>query len=570
MKYQWIFQRQADIKKIRTLSTQIKNLPQPIINILLQRGITNLNEAKKFFNPSVNDLYDPFLMADMKKAVERLDKALTNNEKILIYGDYDTDGTTAVALMYLFLKKFTNNIDYYIPDRYSEGYGISMQGIEYAAKNKFDLVIALDCGIKAIEQIEQANKYGIDFIICDHHTPGDQLPNATAVLDPKRKDCPYPFKELTGCGIGFKLTQAFTIHKKLNPSIAFEHLDLVAVSTAADIVPITEENRILMYYGLKMLKNTRKKGLKALLSTAQIDKKEKIEVSDCVFKIAPRINAAGRIKHAKNAVKLLITNSETEAQEIANEINLLNSQRQQIDRSIVNEIEGIFEKEPKLKNKHSTVLYNSNWHKGVVGIVASKIIEKYYKPTIILTKSNNKITGSARSVEGFDLYEAISECEKLLENFGGHKYAAGLTLNEENLDQFIECFENSVKTKITDEQKQPKIIISDILTFSQITEKFASLLTYFAPFGPGNPKPIFYTPSVRMIGASKQIGKNNEHLKLELTDMTGNILEALAFGFGEYFNNMIDKTFDICYTIQYEKNNNPPIHLNIKDIKIRL
>ncbi len=567
MHYQWVFEPQADIREINRFAKEL-NAPKTIANILINRGISTYEDAVKFFTPKLKNLHDPFLMKDMDKAVERITEAIENKERILIYGDYDTDGTTAVALMYWFLQEFDADLDFYVPDRYTEGYGVSFQGIDYAAETGASLIIALDCGIKAVDKVEYAKEKNIDFIICDHHTPGDKLPDAVAVLDPKRSDCPYPYKELTGCGIGFKLTEAFSIRHNIDKIVAYQNLDLVAVSTAADIVPITGENRILTATGLKVLKNTLKPGLKALIESSGLKDKD-ITVSDCVFKISPRINAAGRLEHAKNSINLLITKDLTEAENFVGKLNQLNQERQKLDRQITEEVLQIFEENPHLKEKKSTVLYNENWHKGVIGIVASKVIEKYYKPTIIFTKSNDKITGSARSIEGFDLYQAIDRCSDLLENFGGHKFAAGLTLSEENLEKFAECFENSVNQFITPEQQTPKLFISDILEFSDITNRLAEILKYFAPYGPGNMKPVFFSANVRDTGASRLVG-DGKHISLELTDPTGYIVKAIAFGFGDYYEFIRNNPFDICYTIEQENfNGYSYTRLNIKDLRIR-
>ena len=576
MKYQWIFEQQADYQKIEQFAEELrkgmkdksKEFPKTIANLLIQRNIRTYKDAIKFFRPKLENLYDPFLMKDMDKAVVRLKRAVESFEKILVYGDYDTDGTTAVALMYSFLREFHDNIDFYIPDRYTEGYGISYKGIDYAEANEVSLVIALDCGIKAVDKIEYAKKKNIDFIICDHHTPGEKLPDAVAVLDPKRKDCNYPFKELTGCGIGFKLAQAFVEKYEIDNDLIFKHLDLVALSIAADIVPIVDENRILASFGLKQIMQTSKPGLKALLEIAGLSKQTEITISDLVFRISPRINAAGRLEHAKSSAMLLITNDFEYAEEISKKLNQLNTDRQNLDRQILEEALEQFKNNPELLEKKSTVLYNEEWHKGVIGIVASKVIEHFYKPTIILTKSEGKITGSGRSVDGFDLYEAISSCGHLLVNYGGHKYAAGLTLEEENLQKFIECFENAVKGNIRPEQEKPKLLVSDTLAFSQITPRLVEILSYFAPFGPENMKPVFFTSNVRDTGNSTLVGKDKKHIHLEMVDPTGFIVEGWAFNLAEYYPLIKEQPFDICYTINKLNNGKKGFYLNIKDLRI--
>jgi single-stranded-DNA-specific exonuclease len=578
MEFEWVIKKQANLTKIRELSRQLNNLPFSLSNLLIQRDIDSYDKAEKFFRPNLKNLHDPFLMKDMSKAVERLQKAISNNEKILIYGDYDVDGTTSVALVFSFLKKFYNNLDFYIPDRYSEGYGISTNGIDYANENNCKLVIALDCGIKAIEKINYANEKNIDFIICDHHTPGDKIPDAVAVLNPKQKDCRYPYKELSGCGVGFKFMQAFEQKTNNSNSKIFDLLEYVAISIASDIVPITGENRILEYYGLQKLKNTNKAGLIALLEVAGMKKAEQqsadiqdITVSDLVFKIGPRINAAGRMAHAKAAVELLIEQDTNNAREFAKKLNEHNQDRKNTQDEIFKDILKIFDENPDLINKNSTVLFNENWNKGIVGIVASKIIEKYYKPTIILTKSNDKWTGSGRSVQNFDLYTAIDNCRSLLHSFGGHKFAAGLTVTDDNLEHFADCFEKSVSQMITDDNKNPKITISDIINFSDITDKFVRLLKQFAPFGPENMKPVFVTFNVKATDQTRQIGKDYLHLRLEMKDTSGKLMTGIAFGKGYIFDEIKNgQLFDVCYTIgENNFNGKTSLQLDIKDIRLK-
>ncbi len=570
MDYQWIIKKRADLNKIRKLSQKLNNIHPALSNLLIERGIDDFDKAKNFFRPKLENLHNPFLMKDMQKAVNRLQLAIDKNEKILVYGDYDVDGTTSVALVFNFLKNFYKNLDFYIPDRYTEGYGISTKGIDFAAENNYSLVIALDCGIKAVEKIEYANKKQVNFIICDHHTPGDNIPKAAAVLNPKQKDCKYPYKELSGCGVGFKFMLAFAQKNNLPSKKIFNYLDLVAISIASDIVPITGENRILEFFGIKQILKTKLPGLKALKEIAEI-KNDVLSVSDIVFKIGPRINAAGRMQHAKLAVNLLIEQDINNAREIAGKINEYNSNRKYDQNNITNEVLKIFEQKPDLKNKLSTVVYNENWSKGIIGIVASKVIEKFYKPTIILTKTDNKWTGSARSVGSFDLYKAINSCNNLLDSFGGHKYAAGLTVEDDKLHKFINCFEQSVSEKISKDEQFPKLEITDILKFSDINDKFIKILKQFAPFGPENMRPVFVTFDVIDTGYSRTIGKKHEHLKLQIKDKTGRVLSAVAFGKGYLFDEIKRKRpFDICYTITENIfNGKKTVKLEIKDIKIK-
>lgn len=550
------------------LSKQL-NINPVLAQLLAQRGIRSFDEAKDFFRPDLDKLHDPFLMNDMRHAVDRLNYALGNKERILVYGDYDVDGTSSVALIYSFLKNYTSSLDYYIPDRYNEGYGISYKGIDYAAETGASLVIALDCGIKAIDKIEYAKEKGIDFIICDHHTPDEILPDAIAVLDPKRPDSNYPFKHLSGCGVGFKLLQAFAINNHINMKEVFRYLDLVVVSIASDIVPIIGENRILAYWGLRKLNKNPIIGLKTIIDISGLDRKD-ITISDIVFKIGPRINASGRIYSGKEAVQLLVATDLEEARAKCLELNEYNQERKDLDKGITEEALSQIDNSEDLQSKKATVLYNPEWHKGVIGIVASRLIEKYYRPTIILTKSNGKITGSARSVAGFNIYDAIEECKDLLENFGGHKFAAGLTMNEENLDAFLERFETFVADKIRPVQTIPQIDIDAELKFTDVTPKFFRVLSQFAPFGPENMKPVFITRDVKDNGGTRLVGKEEEHLKLDLLSPEEGIkLNAIAFSMAD-FNDHIKKSrpIDICYTIEENMfNGNRYIQLMIKDIK---
>lgn len=566
----WILKPKGDLELIKELSYTLDIHPV-LANLLVQRNITSDDAAKKFFRPNLNDLHDPFMMKDMEKAIHRLKQAINNKEKILIYGDYDVDGTTAVSLMYSFLRKYYSNIDFYIPDRYEEGYGISNKGIDFASKNNFTLVIALDCGIKAIEKIKYANSKKIDFIICDHHLPGELIPDAVAVLDPKQPDCKYPFKELSGCGVGFKLLQAYCLQENINLDELYSFIDLVAVSIASDIVPITDENRIIAHYGLKKLNENPIIGLKALKEIARVTD-TKLNINDVVFKIGPRINAAGRIEKGDKAVKLLTSTVETEAKRLAREINDCNEDRKELDQSIFKEAVELIQKDPEYINKKTTVLYKEDWNKGVIGIVASRLIEYYYKPTIILTKSNGLINGSARTVEGFDLYKAIESCSHLLENYGGHTFAAGLTLKPQNLYTFIQTFEKIVSETIKEEQLIPTIEIDDELEFKDIDNRFFKILHLFEPYGPGNMTPIFVSYNVYDSGSGKTVGKNHEHLKLELQQESYKkyFFPSIAFNFGYKVHELIQaKKFNICYSIdKNEYMNKETLQLRLRDIQI--
>jgi len=568
MKHKWNVKPDGDNEIVGRLSKEL-NVRKSIANMLVQRGITTFEQARDFFRPSLNNLHDPFLMKDMEKAVARLNQALNKNERILIYGDYDVDGTTSVALVYSFLKEIHENIDFYIPDRYSEGYGISFKSIDYAIENKINLVIALDCGIKANEKIEYANSKKIDFIICDHHTPGDLIPETVAVLDPKRTDCSYPFKDLSGCGVGFKFLQAISIDRKMPMEMLWEYLDLVAVSIASDIVGITGENRILASFGLKSLNESPRMGLQAMIKTAGIDGRD-ISISDVVFKIGPRINAAGRIESGRSAVKLLIEENEEFAAEMSNKINVHNETRQNLDRIITQEALGMINADEVLKSRKSTVLFNKKWHKGVIGIVASRLIENYYRPTVVLTESMGFATGSARSVEGFDLYAAVDHCSDLLESFGGHMHAAGLTMKLENLDKFIKKFEKFVSDTITPEQLIPQINIDERIDFAEITPQFFRIMNQFSPFGPGNMSPIYLTEHVRDNGYTRIIGKTEEHLKLDLIDVQNSKQQGIGFFMANYYKLIKEnKNFNICYSIEEnEFNGKVTLQLRLRDIQV--
>lgn len=565
--------KEANQSVVEILEKQLQIHPL-LCKLLAQRGVSNFEEAKKFFRPTLDHLHDPFLMKDMQKAIERIEEALAQNQKILIFGDYDVDGTTAVALTYTFFKKIYPHVGYYVPDRYSEGYGISTQGIDYAFENNFSLVIALDCGIKSLDKIEYATSKNIDFIICDHHLPGNKVPAAYAVLDPKQEDCPYPYKELSGCGIGFKLCQAYVQKHGLRAEEIYQLLDFVAVSIAADIVPVTGENRVLAYFGLQKINQNPSPGIRSIISSS--GKKNTLCISDLVFSIGPRINAAGRIKHAMQAVELLIAGTDESKQktdEQADNLNATNTERQGFDRETTDEALSILLNDAFYENRKSTVLYQAHWHKGVIGIVASRLIEHFYRPTIILTESNGVAAGSARSVKGFNIYEAIHQCADLLSQYGGHFYAAGMTLPIENVPLFIERFEQIVAATISEEALTPEIEIDAEINFADIQPKFYKILSQFAPFGPGNMRPVFMTKNVKDRGTSRIIGTQGNHIKLSLEHRNASA-NAIAFGMAHYAEHILANgkpamPFDICYTLEEnEWNGQKNLQLNIKDIKI--
>ena len=547
MTKRWVLKERADAETAARLSEEI-NVGPVIANLLVQRGITSYEEAFKYFRPALEELHDPWQMKDMELAVERLERAIDQGEKILIYGDYDVDGTTSVALVYGFLREHYSNLDFYIPDRYKEGYGISDDGITHAINEGFGLVISLDCGIKAVNTIKRAAEAGVDFVVCDHHLPGETLPPAVAVLDPKRPDCPYPYKDLSGCGIGFKFLQAFCMKNEIPLRHLYPFLDLTAVSIAADIVPITGENRIMAYWGLKKLNKKPRPGLLALIEQAGFRKE--LDITNVVFGIGPRINASGRIAHAKAAVNLLLSQDIEEAAQMAESINDKNSQRRSFDSTITEEAHEMIKQDPDFKDAKTTVLFKKDWHKGVIGIVASRCVDTYYRPTIILTESNNKASGSARSVVGFDIYEAIMECSDLLLQYGGHMYAAGLTLEVENIPAFRRKFEEAVARRIKPEQLIPQLEIDQPLSFDQITPEFYSVLRQMSPFGPENMQPVFMTRQVRAAGRPRVM--KNRHLKVPLVEeSTGISFEALGFDMADYFE-FIDSgmRFDIAYTLE--------------------
>lgn len=566
MQKRWEF-TEYDVTEATELHQQLKIHPI-FCQLLVQRGINNFDAAKQFFRPQLSHLHDPFLMKGMEKAVQRIGQAIIKKEKILIYGDYDVDGTTSVALIYRFFANYHPHLETYLPDRYKEGYGISIKGIEHAAKQACSLIIALDCGIKAHEAIQFANQKNIDVIVCDHHLPSNELPEAFAILNPKQADCTYPYKELSGCAIGFKLIEGFAQFYNLS----FEEevrpiLDLVAISLACDFVPLTGENRVLSYFGLQQLNQNPRLGLRVLMDL--LGKDNAYTIRDVVFGIGPLINAAGRLLHASKAVDLLIAQDETQAKDLAKELLGINQERRDIEHDIVLEAKKMVESDLFFAEKKAVVLFKETWHKGVIGIVASKMVEQYHKPTIIFTASNGRIVGSARSVAGFDVYQAIAQCEDLLVNYGGHKYAAGLTLKPSNLEEFIQKFQHIVAQNIHPLQEQATLYIDATLNLDRINDKFWQLLEQFAPFGPKNMRPVFSSKHLRDTGYSKSL--KNRHLKLVVKEETGATIEGIAFGLGEYINDLqAQKPFEMCYVI--EENNfkgRTKLQLNVKDMRFR-
>ncbi len=582
MEKRWVIKEQGEDKLVKTLAREL-SIGKQLANLLVQRGIKTFQEAKTFFRPELSQLHDPFLMKDMDVAVERIEQAIIKEEKILVYGDYDVDGTSAVALVYSFFKSQykSENIDFYIPDRYNEGYGISFKGIDFAYENGLKLIIALDCGIKATEQIKYAKEKGIDFIICDHHRPGDTLPEAIAILDPKRNDCNYPFNELSGCGIGFKLAQAYAQKNNISFNDLIQYLDLVVVSIASDIVPITGENRILAYFGLKQLNSNPCAGLEAVLTFSGIKRLGKssvtdeqifsrlLNINDLVFFVGPRINAAGRIEDGRNAVELLICKDLVAAMEIGEYININNTERKSLDSSITQSALDMILADKIMASRKTTVVFHPEWHKGVVGIVASRLIETYYRPTIVLTESNGLITGSARSVKDFDIYDAIDACSDLLEHFGGHKYAAGLSLKPENLQAFMEKFEKVVSGTITEDMLIPEVEIDSELELTDISPKFFRVLKQFAPFGPGNMAPVFLTKGLVDKGYARIVGANHLRLCVMYPGIYNPEYNAIAFGQSNYLPLVTNgKLFSLCYHIdENEWNGNVSLQLVVKDIK---
>ena len=569
MNNKWNYQppSQEHIEAAKALSKETGVHPT-LCKLLIERGVSSAGEAKRFFRPLLSQLHDPFLMKDMDIAVERLNLAMGRKERILVYGDYDVDGTTAVALVYKFLQQFYSNIDYYIPNRYEEGYGVSVKGVDYAYETGVKLIIVLDCGIKAVNEIAYAKEKGIDFIICDHHVPDEVLPPAVAILNAKRPDATYPYEHLSGCGVGFKFMQAFAINNGIDFHQLTPLLDLVAVSVASDIVPIMGENRILTYHGLKQLNSNPSVGLKAIIDVCGLSEKE-ITVGDIVFKIGPRINASGRIQNGKEAVELLVEKDFSTALEKANLINQYNETRKDLDKAMTEEANKIVEELDDLSERRTIVIFNEAWHKGVIGIVASRLTEIYYRPAVVLTRTNDLATGSARSVSGFDVYKAIEHCRDLLENFGGHTYAAGLSMKAENVEEFTRRFEEYVTNHILPEQTCAVINIDAKIDFRDITPKFYSDLKKFNPFGPDNHKPIFCTNNVYDYGTSKVVGREQEHIKLELVDnKSNNVMNGIAFGQSSQARYIKTKrSFNICYTIEENTHKRGEVQLQIEDIK---
>ena len=562
MKKKWILKPKANEQLVTELQESL-GVAKIVSELLVQRGITTFEAAKKFFRSDLSHLHDPFLMKDMNCAVARLSRAIQHSENILVYGDYDVDGTTAVSLMYSFIKSIHDKVEYYIPDRYTEGYGVSFQGVDYAANNHFSLIIALDCGIKAVDKVDYATEKGIDFIICDHHRPGDSVPKAKAVLDPKQSDCLYPYKELSGCGVGFKLIQAYCQKSKIPFEKIIPYLDLLVVSIAADIVPITGENRVLAHYGLQQLNKNPRIGLKALIEVSERDKS--FTISDVVFGLAPRINAAGRIEHGAKAVELMVQDDIELARAKAQLVNQHNLKRRELDQRITEEALKMIVADAK-----STIVFHPDWHKGVVGIVASRLIESHYRPTIVFTENNGKLAGSARSVKGFDVYDAIDACSEYVEQFGGHKYAAGLTLKKENLEAFTAKFESVVADSLQEEMLIPQVSIDAVLNISDIDQKLYRILSQMAPFGPENMSPVFMSKQVVDRGYGRKIGQEQTHLKLSVTDANRfQFLDCIGFGMADKFELIKDgQKFDIAYELEEnEWNGNVNLQLRLKDIR---
>ena len=583
----WIIRKDYDLETVEKLAASL-GVDRIIATLLVERGVTTFEEARKFFRPGLDQIHDPFLMKGMREAVDRINEAIRKQERIMVYGDYDVDGTSAVALLYSYLKELDRNIDFYVPDREREGYGISYQGIDYAHETGVKLMIALDCGIKAMEQVDYAKERGIDFIIGDHHLPGDEVPRAVAVLDPKQSDCPYPYKELSGCGISFKIVEAH-LEERMGVRLCdlpeqldahrlqrqeelklklLKYLDLVAVSIASDIVPIMGENRILAYHGMKQLNNSPSTGLKAIIDVCGLTDKD-IHMSDIIFKIGPRINASGRIQNGKESVRLLIEHDYDEAQKKAQQIDQYNEERKELDKRMTEEASQLVSTLPEMKDESAIVIVGDDWHKGVIGIVASRLTEQYFRPAVVLTKSAGEVTGSARSVTGFDVYKAIESCRDLLENFGGHTYAAGLSMREENVDAFRERFNQYVAANIRPEQIKPQLHIDAEISFKEITSKLHNDLKRMRPFGPENTKPVFCTHQVYDYGTSKVVGRDQEHIKLELVDnKSNNVMNGIAFGQSSEARYIKTKrSFDIVYTIEENTHKHGEVQLLIEDIK---
>lgn len=569
MIYKWTYEEPtADETAAATALAREVNIHPALGRLLLKRGIKTATEARRFFRPQLTDLHDPFLMNDMQVAVDRLNQALGRKEHIMVYGDYDVDGCTAVALVYKFLSQFYSNIDFYIPDRYEEGYGISRKGIDFAAEMGVKLIIVLDCGIKAVEEVAYAREKGIDFIICDHHVPDDELPPAVAILNPKRHDNRYPYTHLSGCGVGFKFMQAFATSNGIEFNKLSSLLDLCAVSIASDIVPIMGENRILACQGLRCLNTNPSIGLRAIVEVCGLSERE-LSMSDIIFKIGPRINASGRMQNGKEAVELLVEKDYQAALEKAGCINLYNEARKDLDKQMTDEAFKQVEQLPGLDDRRSVVIYNESWHKGVIGIVASRLTEQYYRPAVVLTRSDGVATGSARSVSGFDVYKAVQSCSDLLENFGGHTYAAGLSMKVENVPEFAERFEAYVQKHIMDTQTEATLAIDAYLDFKDVTFKFYQQLKRFAPFGPQNERPVFCTRRVYDYGTSKVVGRGQEHIKLELVDnKSNNVMNGIAFGQSSQARYIKTKrAFDICYAVEENTHKRGEVQLQIEDIR---
>lgn len=569
MIYKWTYEEPtADETAAATALAREVNIHPALGRLLLKRGIKTATEARRFFRPQLSDLHDPFLMNDMQVAVDRLNQALGRKEHIMVYGDYDVDGCTAVALVYKFLSQFYSNIDFYIPDRYEEGYGISRKGIDFAAEMGVKLIIVLDCGIKAVEEVAYAREKGIDFIICDHHVPDDELPPAVAILNPKRHDNRYPYTHLSGCGVGFKFMQAFATSNGIEFNKLSSLLDLCAVSIASDIVPIMGENRILACQGLRCLNTNPSIGLRAIVEVCGLSERE-LSMSDIIFKIGPRINASGRMQNGKEAVELLVEKDYQAALEKAGCINLYNEARKDLDKQMTDEAFKQVEQLPGLDDRRSVVIYNESWHKGVIGIVASRLTEQYYRPAVVLTRSDGVATGSARSVSGFDVYKAVQSCSDLLENFGGHTYAAGLSMKVENVPEFAERFEAYVQKHIMDTQTEATLAIDAYLDFKDVTFNFYQQLKRFAPFGPQNERPVFCTRRVYDYGTSKVVGRGQEHIKLELVDnKSNNVMNGIAFGQSSQARYIKTKrAFDICYAVEENTHKRGEVQLQIEDIR---
>lgn len=561
----WVLKALPPVVQVQGMTHE--RCPEVAARLLVQRGIDEPAKASTFFRPAIEQLHDPFLMADMLAAVERVERALGENERIMVYGDYDVDGTTAVALVYSFLQRFTGNVTFYIPDRYAEGYGISFQGIDHAVREHVGLIIALDCGIKSIDKVEYAAERGIDMIICDHHRPGATLPAAVAVLDPKRDDCPYPYKELSGCGIGFKLVQGIAQRNGIDCGELTSLLDLVAISTACDIVPVTGENRVLTHFGLKRVNQDPRPGVKAMMQMANV--KKKLGVTELVFTIGPRINAAGRIEHGRQAVELLLAKDQAQADQMGLRVDGNNTQRQELDKDITRSALDHIEQDAFVRDAWSTVVFNEAWHKGVIGIVASRLVEQYYRPTIVLTQSQGKAVGSARSVKGFDVYEAINACSDLLEQFGGHMYAAGLTMPLENVEAFRQRFDKVVRQTLPAALRMPEEEVDAEVRFTDLDDRVARILHHMAPFGPGNMKPVFLTRGVVDTGMARIVGDDHLKMSLRMAGANGPAFDAIGFRMGAHFELVKrGQPFSVLYTLEEnEWNGRTTLQLNIKDLK---